>query len=967
MQYNKGIKMFNMYIPQRLTSTLLVLFLLTVTACTHSIGESKNNEMGATPRMKFSGELPVSTRIIKGKLDNGITYIIRNNITPKNRAELRLVINAGSILEDDNQQGFAHFVEHMAFNGTEDFAKQEIVDYVESIGMKFGAHLNAHTGFDETVYKLQLPIDDQQTLEKGMHILENWAHKLSFDATEIDKERGVVIEELRARKGANDRIFKKQLPVIAKNSQYAQRLPIGKQEILANGSHENLIRYYKEWYRPDLMAVIAVGDFEPIQIEALITKYFADIKQIESPRKRTVYSIPKNEIPLVSIETDAELPRIISTVQIKQPLLEPKTYEEYRTQLATKLYIAMLNSRYAEISIKPDVAIVGAGSSFRRNFDASSNFIIGASIKPGQVKRALAEILREDNRALQHGFTESELTRAKNSLLRSLEKNTIEIDTEKSANYARKYVRHFMKGETLIGRVKALEAGKFFLAEITLEEVNSLGASWNTGENRIVTIAAPEIDKAKLPTHNQVTALWNRVMAEQTTKYQDTVVATRLMTKKPTPGSVVDKQFNEKLDTHYWILSNGAKVVLKQTDFKNDQVLFTAISAGGNSLIDDQTYVKTLLSDSAANYMGVAEFNQVALRKFMQGKKFSLRSKINNLSESISGYSSTQDLENFMQMLHLKFTSPRKDKQDFETLLSRIEPGIENRFKQPENVFIDKIRETQYGNDDVRHAAFDVARLKQQDFSASIDFYRERFANAGDFSFIFVGNIDLNEIEPLVNTYIASLPANNVKERFKILEDNRKPGVLNVTVHKGQEEKAQVKILLYGKANYSHQESINFTAMKSVLSTLLRERIREEKGGVYGVRVNGSIMRHPREAFKLDISFTCDPARVDELIMETRKVIRELKANKMDEKYLINFKEKLHKSRQVNIKENKFWKNYLSSIERFQGNVIALDEYNQLVNSVTLENIQRAAKLYLSAEDNLLAKLLPQEKILKNN
>ena len=663
------MQMFKKHFSRRFTLTSLTLALATITACSNSTDDQQSNIATISPETgQYVGNLPISPRIITGKFDNGITYIIRKNTTPENRAELRLVINAGSVLEDDNQQGFAHFVEHMAFNGTQDFEKQEIVDYVESIGMKFGAHLNAHTSFDETVYKLQLPTDDAQTLEKGVHILENWAHKLSFEGTEIDKERGVVIEELRARKGANDRIFNKQLPVIAKDSQYALRLPIGKKEILESGSHENLIRFYSDWYRPDLMAVIAVGDFEPEQMQALFAKYFAKIEPVESPRKRTVFSIPKNETPLISIENDAELARIIATVRIKQPLLEPKTYQEYRTRLAGQLYIAMLNSRFAEISLKPDTAFVGAGSSFGRNFDASSNFIIGAAIKPGQVTLALSEILREENRALQHGFTASELTRAKVNLMRTLERNAAEIDTAKSRNYASDYVRLFMKGEVILGQDKELAVSKVFLPEISLAEVNALGASWFTTDNRIVTIAAPENEKAKLPSDSQVVALWDTVIAEQTTKYQDTVVATSLMAKKPVAGRVVDKQFNQALNSHYWTLSNGAKVILKQTDFKKDQILFAATSEGGSSLIDDTAYVQTQLSAPAVDYMGIAEFDQVALNKFMQGKKFSLRTSIHELSESMNGYSSTQDIEDFMQMLHLKFTSPRNDKQAFNTL-----------------------------------------------------------------------------------------------------------------------------------------------------------------------------------------------------------------------------------------------------------------------------------------------------------
>ncbi|MGL1957415.1 MAG: insulinase family protein [Colwellia sp.] len=957
--------MFHHQLARRLVLTSLAIAITTISACSQFTDNASNsNNTSNSSQIKkneFSGELPISPRIMKGKFDNGITYIIRKNTMPEKRAELRLVINAGSILEDDNQQGFAHFVEHMAFNGTEDFAKQEIVDYVESIGMRFGAHLNAHTSFDETVYKLQLPTDDENTLEKGVHILENWAHKLSFDGEEIDKERGVVIEEMRARKGANDRIFNKQLPVVAKNSQYAVRLPIGKKEVLESGSHEDLIRFYNDWYRPDLMAVIAVGDFEPEQMKALFEKYFANIKPVENPKKRIVFSIPKNETPLITIETDPELPRLIATIRIKQPLLEPKNYQEYRTRISGQLYIAMLNARFAEISLKPETAFVGAGSSFNRNFDASSTFIIGAAIKPGQTKPALEAILREENRALQHGFTASELARAKVNIMRGFEKNAAEVDTVQSRSYASEYVRHFMKGEAILGREKELEVGKVFIADISLSEVNQLGATWFTDNNRIVTIAAPEAEKTKLPNEQQIIVLWDAVIAEKTTAYQDSVVASALMTKAPVAGSIINKHLDKNLNTHYWTLSNGAKVILKQTDFKKDQILFTAMSEGGNSLIDDEHYNKTLLAANAVDYMGFAEFDLLALNKFMQGKKFGISSQIVDLSESLKGFSSVQDIENFMQMLHLKFTKPRNDKQAFDTLLKRIEPSIENSLKQPRNVFNEAIRAAQYG-DDPRHQAFDVARLKQQDLADSLAFYQQRFANAADFNFIFVGNVDLLKMEQLVTTYIASLPASKEREHFNVLPDNFKKGALNVVVNKGLEEKAQVQLSFYGKANFSHSEAIKFSAMKSALSSVLRERIREEKSGVYGVQVSGSLSRQPRETFNLTVSFTCDPVRADELISEVKKVLNEFQSTSVDEKYLISFKEKSHKSRENNLRENIFWKSHLISIERYQGDVLTFSEYDNLVDSISLKDIQQVAKRYLNSENNTLAKLLPEKK-----
>ncbi|WP_232787572.1 pitrilysin family protein [Paraglaciecola sp. MB-3u-78] len=456
----------------------------------------------------FSGPLPISSRVIKGQLDNGMTYLIRQNNTPEKRAEIRLIVKAGSILEDDNQQGFAHFVEHMAFNGTEDFDKQEIVEYVESIGMKFGAHLNAYTSFNETVYKLQIPSDEAGALEKGIHILENWAHKIKFDALEIDKERGVVLEEMRARQGAGWRVFNKQLPIIYQDSQYALRLPIGNKESIEHGAHQDLVRFYKDWYRPELMALVAVGDFDPNQVQALFETYFSSIEMAPSRNKqRPSYFIPDNAAPLVTIETDPELTRTTVEIQIKQTLIEPVTYTQYYQTLVSQLFIDMLNGRFGEATLAPKAPVISAGSSFGRFRADKSAFTLAATAKPKKSKEVVAFLLTELNRVLQHGFTQSELDRFKQSVLSKLDNAAKEIDTTQSSRLANEYVRHIVKGESIAGIDHYYTIGKKFLPLITLDEVNAIDETWFTAKNRIIKIAAPESDKSSLPSKVELLAL----------------------------------------------------------------------------------------------------------------------------------------------------------------------------------------------------------------------------------------------------------------------------------------------------------------------------------------------------------------------------------------------------------------------------------------------------------------------------
>ena len=910
--------------------------------------------------VQFTGKLPVSPRIIKGTFDNGIRYIIRKNVKPENRAELRLVINAGSILEDDNQQGFAHLAEHMAFNGTEDFKKQEIIDYIESIGMKFGAHLNAHTSFDETVYKLQLPTDDKKTLETGVHILENWAHKISFEPVEIDKERGVVIEEWRRRQGAQNRIQAKRNPIIFNNSKYADRLPIGKKDILKKGSHENLIRFYKDWYRPELMSIIAVGDFEPNEVKALFEKYFSTIPTLGNKKTRTVYTLPDNSQPLISIETDPEITRTSAAIMVKQPLFEVITYEQYRQSLIHGLYTGMLNNRLRELTRKGSLPVVGAGSRFGDFVGEKSIYSLGATIKSGETGAAIQALLREVNRTIENGFTPTELARQKNNVLRRKEKTSVEADNKPSRAYATSYVRHMMRDKHLLSPEREYEISQQFLPQISLQEVNVLGAKWLTKKNSIITITAPEKEKNLLPTEMELTALWDEVAKEKLAAYQEAKVPTTLMTKIPEAGTVIRKNYDKSTDSHTWLLSNGAKVILKKTDFKNDEILFSGISDGGTSLLDDETFYKTLLATRLVSAMGIGDYDATTLAKFKQGKNYQLSAYISSLHERLKGGLSPKDLSHFMQTLHLTFTSPRKDQQAFSTYISRMEPLVENKLNSPNGVFSEEIRKALYG-DNPRSFSFNRETLHKIDLDSALDFYQQRFKNAGDFTFAFVGNIDFAEIEQMIVTYIASLPSDNSRETWQVAEDKRSEGAIAVNVLKGVEPKAEVRMQMHGSANWSQQEKMQFDTLKSTLNTVLRERIREEKSGVYSIRVAGKLSREPREYFNLSISFNCDPVRVDELVAEVKAVLEEFKSTLVDKKYLDNFKKQAHKRREVAIKTNKFWLYYLVSLASKEQAELTLNEYKDLVDSMTVESLKASANEYLDSPNHLLATLLPEK------
>lgn len=954
---NQGSSMLN-----KVAFTLfLIVFIVLCIGCNAPLNKTLTNSTSSTfhTASDFSGALPISPRTIKGQLDNGITYLIRQNKTPEKRAEIRLIVKAGSILEEDNQQGFAHFVEHMAFNGTEDFDKQEIVEYVESIGMKFGAHLNAYTSFDETVYKLQIPSDEEGALEKGVHILENWAHKIKFNGLEIDKERGVVLEEMRARQGAEWRIFNKQLPIIYQGSQYALRIPIGNKDTIERGAHQDLVRFYKDWYRPELMALVAVGDFEPNQVQSLFEKYFNAIKVAPSHNKpKPSYFIPDNAEPLVTIETDPELTRTSVEIQIKQTLTEPVTYQQYYQTLVAQLFIDMLNGRLDEATLAPHAPVIGAGTSFVRFRADKSAFTLAATAKPTKSKEVVTFLLTELNRVLQHGFTPSELKRFKQGLLSKLDNAAKEIDTTQSSRLANEYVRHIVRGESIAGIDHYFAIGEKFLPLITLDEVNALGKTWFTTNNRIIKISAPSSDKSSLPSKVELLALIKKATQQQVTAYEDSQVIQQLMSEKPKIGAVISKVYDEDLDSHIWMLSNGVKVVLKQTDFKQDEIQFSARAHGGYSLLEPETMFKTIMAANIIEMSGIANYTIASLAKFSKGKQFWLNTQINNDNQSISGSSSVKDIEHFMQMLHLKFVAPRKDKAAFDSYISRVESSITDKFNSPQGVFSEQIRLKQYSQNP-RSIKFDADIVKNQDLDESYRFYQQRFASAANFNFIFVGNIDFLKMETLLSTYIASLPTIAKKDKAKVHDSLRTEGKLSVKVEKGLVPKATVLINFYGDSLWSHKHQMNLNALEYVLSSILRERIREEKSGVYGINVKSGFSRL-RNQYSTRISFTCDPNRMEELVAEIHKVIETLKVKLTEDKYIDNYIAQKLKTRETNLTTNSFWTYYLQWGADIDYPQLGLHEFVSLVGSMNKLKVKNAANSYLNIDDSLTATLLPQ-------
>ena len=903
--------------------------------------------------------LPVDPAVRTGTLDNGLRYYIKANQKPEQRAELRIALNAGSVLEDEDQLGMAHFVEHMAFNGTENFEKHELVDYLQSIGMRFGADINAYTSFDETVYTLTVPTDDAETLNKALLVLSDQAGRVSFDPEEVEKERGVVLEEWRRSRGAGMRMVNKQLPVMFQGSLYADRLPIGTEESIQTTPVENLVRFYEDWYRPDLMGVAAVGDFDVDEMLGLIKKHFGSLKGPETPRERPEIEVPRIAENRYSIETDPELTRTTLSVMFNQDAPSEGKVGDYRRGIIESLHTGMFNQRLQELSQDPECPFVGAGSSTGSVIRPVSAYQIGALVREGRVEDTFSTLMAELERLKRFGFTEGELERAKASTMRRYEQIYKERDKQPSAGFAAEMVRSFLSGESIPGIEVELALMQRFLPTITLDEINALTEGWVTDDNRIVVISGPEKEGVSLPTQEAVASIFDQAGKQELSPWVDRTKDQPLVAEMPKPGKVTEELTHGSVDTIEWRLQNGVRVLLKPTDFKNDEILMSAFSPGGNSLVADEDHVSSELATMYLGQSGLGEFDLVELQKALTGKVARVAPSIQSLSENLSGSASPQDLETMFQLVYLNFTAPRADEEIYKSLKGRLTAMIENRSKSPETVFRDtfQVKSTQ-GH--VRTRPMSVELLDELNPEAALRVYKDRFADASDFTFVFVGNFEPSAIKPLVETYLGGLPSTNRNETWKDQGIEAPEGVVKFDVKKGLEPKSAVRLLFHGDSEWTRENRFDLLTLSRVLEIALIELVREEMGATYSVGVFGSSEHWPRETFDLSVSFTCKPSEVDPILDSIFKAFKDIQANGPETEMVDKVRENLRRDREVRLKQNGFWLSILTNYARHDMPFEDILAYDELLDRLSPETIQEASKRFISMDQYVQGVLLPE-------
>jgi zinc protease len=943
----------NMYRSRSLLALMITLTLL-ISACvfTGQKAEDKSIDLKA--------QMPTDPSLIEGQLDNGLRYFIKKNGKPENRAELRLVINAGSIMEDEDQLGLAHLLEHLAFNGTEDFPKLDLVNYLEGIGMRFGPDLNAYTSFDETVYMLQVPTDSLNQMAMGFKILENWAHKVSLEGEEIDKERGVVVEEWRLGQGAGQRIFDKQIPVLFKGSRYAERLPIGSMDIIENADHETVRRFYRDWYRPDLMAVVAVGDFDPVDIESRIKSLFSSIPKRAGTRERKVYDVPGHSEVLYAIASDPEATRSSVNILFKHAARVDRTAGEYRENIVERIYHEMLNARFSELSQTADAPFLYAFSTKWGWARTSEMIALGAGVVDGGIPAGLEAVLIEGERVRRHGFTKTELDRAKKSILKSMETLYHEKDKQESRGYASELIRHFLEEEAVSGIEYEYQLYKETVPGIGLKEVNALAQQFITDDNRVVMASGPEKEGVTVPDEAELAAVMASISTLNIQPYIDNVSTDPLISELPTAGKVVEKKYHEDIDTYELRLSNGVRVVLKSTDFKNDEILFQAYSPGGYSVFQDEDLVTGKMADKLMDYSGLGNFSLMDLQKLMAGKDVATTPYINALYEGLRGSVSPNDLEMLFQMIYLQFTASRQDEEAVAALMTQFRSQLENKSLSPEAAYGDTLAATmnRYHH---RRQPMTVEKLGLVDLNRAQELYDERFEDAGDFTFLFVGSFKIETMLPFITQYLASLPATGRNETWVDEGVMIPEGKIEKEVKRGVEPKSRTRIIFPGKFDYSRQNRYDMYSMMQVLNIRLREVLREDMGGVYGVSVWASMSKEPQAEYSLNVTFGCAPDRVQELTDAVLAEIKKIMSEAPDQTNIDKVKEAQRREREINIQTNSYWLNSLAVYYREGRELSDFMKFNELIDGFSAEDARAAAAKYFDLDNMIQVTLNPED------
>ena len=944
----------------------LALALLAVAAVASAVQaplDLHDTSAASVARYALSQSMPVDPDVLVGRLPNGLRYYVRANAKPAHRAELRLVVKAGSVLEDDDQQGLAHFVEHMEFEGTRHFPQQGIVDFLTSLGLGLGPDANAETSYDDTQYTLRIPTDRPGVLNRALLVLEDWAQGATFDQSGIDRERGIVLAEWRLHLDADERTQGKVLRAQLAGSRYVDRRPIGKPDIIEHAQREQLMRFYHDWYRPDLMAVIVVGDVDRDAAAAMIKEHLASLSAPSPERPRPSFDVPEHRGTRYAIVTDKEATTTAVQISDLRPARNQGSVGGYRETMRDRLFSDMLGVRLNELAQGANPPFVSAAAD-RELLPAPRTrevALLQAIVSNNGVTRGLAALVTELQRLRRFGFTATELARAKEATMLGYERAVTESPDRESASRADEYARNFLQGEALPTIWQELAFHRRFLSGITLAQLNKLTGDWFPANNRLVVVAAPEAAGVVLPDERQLAAAASAASGNRLTAYVDTASGQTLMDSKPAPGPIVNTTEHPEVGITEWTLSNGATVVLKPTTLRKDQILFQAFAPGGTSRASDADFVPVDAAGEVVTAGGVGRFSRVALEKILSSKAIAVVPYINELEEGMRGGSTPQDLETMFQLLYLRFTKPRSDPTAFAAVASQARALLANQMASPEVVFNQAIA-VALGVNNPRRRPQTPATIDQWDLAKSLAFYKARFADASNFTFVFVGSFTPGTIRPLVETYLASLPATHAHETWRDLGITPPPGIVEKTVEKGIAPKSEVAIVFSGPFEYDDQHALALRTMTRVLESRLFDTIRQELGGTYSITADPGFEKFPRPQYVVRIDWTCDPAQADALVRRVFDEIASLKTRPLSATQMAFVHENLLRDFERNSQDNRYFLNEIA--RRYKNgdtaNLAAITNVPDRIKMLTSAEVYEAAQVYLDTDRYVKVILMPE-------
>jgi hypothetical protein len=905
-------------------------------------------QQAVAQQMQFP-PLPVDKNVRIGQLDNGLTYYIRHNELPENRAEFYIAQKVGSILEEPQQRGLAHFLEHMAFNGTKNFPGDDkglgVIPWCETVGIKFGTNLNAYTSIDETVYNISnAPIDRTGVLDSCLLILHDWSNYILLKDDEIDKERGVIREEWRSRNSGMLRVYTDLLPTIYQGDKYADCMPIGSIDVINNFPYKDIRDYYHKWYRPDLQGIVIVGDIDVDTVEAKLKAVFADVQKPVNPAERTYYPVTDNKEPIVAIGTDKEVDDPSIEIYFKQdatPDSEKNNVGYLASQYMTSMISSMLNARLSELVQSANPPFTRASSYYSDFFVAKTKeaFALSASSKADGIETALKTLLQEAERARRFGFTESEYARARANYLQNLESAYNEREKTKHGSYVREYVQNFLNGEPIPGIEAEYAMMNQLAPNIPLQAMNMVMQQLVPDSNQVVIIAGPAKEGLKYPTKEEVINLLKGMKDLDLQAYVDKVSDEPLMKEAPKGGKIISEKEGDIYGSTKLVLSNGVTVYVKKTDFKADEIRMKGTSLGGKSIFPDKDALNFAVMDNVIAVGGLGNFSQVDLTKVLAGKKVSVNAGLGATTENVFGTCSPKDFETMMQLTYLTFTAPRKDAEAFESFKNRMKAQLESAQANPLSSINDSLQKAMYNNHP-RVVMMKPEMVDQIDYDRILEMYNDRFKDASDFTFYFVGNIDLETAKPLIAEYLGALPAINRKETFKDTKMSIRKGVYKNEYAKEQQTPTATIVFLYsGKAPYTLKNDILLSFATQVLDMVYTEEVREKEGGTYGVNCFGDLQKYPKEQLLLQIVFQTDPAKKDKLAGIVVDELKKLAAEGPSDVHLQKVKEYMLKKYADNQKENGYWMNNLN--DYFYYGMDMTEGYTDIVNSITAKDIQK--------------------------